>query len=287
MPPTRRWPFSSTSAVRGSRCRSGRCGRDVVVRRHGDAGYGSLRAAGAGRDRRGSTATTIVPCSCVGTAHPAPVAQRIEHRPPEPVAQVRVLPGAPRHCPGRREDGPRKRAGSVHSPWGGVDAAAGPVAGGPTSPPARRLRMWGLAGPGAVSLTHPAHINRHHTPTETTAHHRHHTTDTTAHLRQDLASWVTPCCRPPVVLRPSRRRRRRFFDVDIHGDSLPGLSLPAETSEHPDRPPPGIDRPQCRQGVIGVLGARATGDLFLQGAPGPGSAALGPASAGVPRPRSR
>ena len=28
-------------------------------------------------------------------ATPAPVAQRIEHRPPEPVAQVRVLPGAP------------------------------------------------------------------------------------------------------------------------------------------------------------------------------------------------
>ncbi len=27
--------------------------------------------------------------------YPAPVAQRIEHRPPEPVAQVRVLPGAP------------------------------------------------------------------------------------------------------------------------------------------------------------------------------------------------
>jgi hypothetical protein len=27
-------------------------------------------------------------------ARPAPVAQRIEHRPPEPVAQVRVLPGA-------------------------------------------------------------------------------------------------------------------------------------------------------------------------------------------------
>ncbi len=36
-------------------------------------------------------------------ATPAPVAQRIEHRPPEPVAQVRVLPGA-LHVLGRVKD---------------------------------------------------------------------------------------------------------------------------------------------------------------------------------------
>ena len=39
----------------------------------------------------------IAPCrvpSSSAVACPAPVAQRIEHRPPEPVAQVRVLPGA-------------------------------------------------------------------------------------------------------------------------------------------------------------------------------------------------
>jgi hypothetical protein len=51
--------------------------------------------------------TTIGPCSAIGDRDrrelsPAPVAQRIEHRPPEPVAQVRVLPGAP--CPGGAAD---------------------------------------------------------------------------------------------------------------------------------------------------------------------------------------
>ena len=35
-------------------------------------------------------------------ATPAPVAQRIEHRPPEPVAQVRVLPGAPSVLAGQK-----------------------------------------------------------------------------------------------------------------------------------------------------------------------------------------
>src|SRR5208282_141157 len=69
------------------------CGGDVVIRRHGDAGYGSVRASRRRRDRCGWARTTIVPCSCTGTGTPAPVAQRIEHRPPEPVAQVRVLPG--------------------------------------------------------------------------------------------------------------------------------------------------------------------------------------------------
>ena len=71
------------------------CGRHVVVGRHGRAGYGSNPAPRRARDRVERIRSTIVPCSCVGTgAHPAPVAQRIEHRPPEPVAQVRVLPGA-------------------------------------------------------------------------------------------------------------------------------------------------------------------------------------------------
>ncbi len=72
-----------------------RCGGDVVVRRHGDAGYGSPRGLNARPDRCRCAGTTIVPCSRVAWALPAPVAQRIEHRPPEPVAQVRVLPGAP------------------------------------------------------------------------------------------------------------------------------------------------------------------------------------------------
>ncbi len=66
-----------------------RC-RDVVVDRHGDAGYGSIRLPGEGGEGARCLASTIVPCSVT----PAPVAQRIEHRPPEPVAQVRVLPGA-------------------------------------------------------------------------------------------------------------------------------------------------------------------------------------------------
>ena len=54
------------------------CGRDVVVRRHGDAGYGSLRALHARRDRRRCLGTTIVPCSCVGagTARPRSSADR-------------------------------------------------------------------------------------------------------------------------------------------------------------------------------------------------------------------
>src|SRR6202034_2067376 len=67
-----------------------RCGRDVVVGRHGDAGYGSIRPSREGGEGPRCMTSTIVPCS----ATPAPVAQRIEHRPPEPVAQVRVLPGA-------------------------------------------------------------------------------------------------------------------------------------------------------------------------------------------------
>ncbi len=67
-----------------------RCGRDVVVGRHGDAGYGSIRPSRGGGEGPRCLTSTIVPCFVT----PAPVAQRIEHRPPEPVAQVRVLPGA-------------------------------------------------------------------------------------------------------------------------------------------------------------------------------------------------
>ena len=64
--------------------------RDVVVGRHGDAGYGSIRRFREGGEGPHCPTSTIVPCFVT----PAPVAQRIEHRPPEPVAQVRVLPGA-------------------------------------------------------------------------------------------------------------------------------------------------------------------------------------------------
>ena len=70
-------------------------GRDVVVGRHGDAGYGSIRRFCEGGEGPRCVTSTIVPCFVT----PAPVAQRIEHRPPEPVAQVRVLPGA--LCRGR------------------------------------------------------------------------------------------------------------------------------------------------------------------------------------------
>jgi hypothetical protein len=72
----------------------GRSG-DVVVHRHGDAGYGSIRLCREGGEGTCCPTSTIVPCFVT----PAPVAQRIEHRPPEPVAQVRVLPGAPRIFP--------------------------------------------------------------------------------------------------------------------------------------------------------------------------------------------
>src|SRR4029079_11370939 len=37
---------------------------------------------------------TMPAAAAAGAAHNAPVAQRIERRPPEPEAQVRVLPGA-------------------------------------------------------------------------------------------------------------------------------------------------------------------------------------------------
>ena len=67
-----------------------RCSCDVMVGRHGDAGYGSIRLPREGGEGRRCVTSTIVPCFVT----PAPVAQRIEHRPPEPVAQVRVLPGA-------------------------------------------------------------------------------------------------------------------------------------------------------------------------------------------------
>jgi hypothetical protein len=69
----------------------------------------------------------------------APVAQRIEHRPPEPVAQVRVLPGAPlpgalSHCRGRQSTqcGERgattgKRTGTAaHRPPGAGSAGRHP-----------------------------------------------------------------------------------------------------------------------------------------------------------------
>ena len=80
-----------------------RCGRDVVIgaragaarmarwrRRHDGAGYGRSPEAPTQRGLRSSLAFSCAPV----VRDPAPVAQRIEHRPPEPVAQVRVLPGA-------------------------------------------------------------------------------------------------------------------------------------------------------------------------------------------------
>ena len=62
MPPTWRWRL----LVDGSRTREelplqGRC-RDVVVHRHGDAGYGSIRLPGEGGEGARCLATTIVPC---------------------------------------------------------------------------------------------------------------------------------------------------------------------------------------------------------------------------------
>ena len=84
-------------------------GRDVVVHGHVGAGYGSVGCARhdgpvlvvEARGLRSFTPRTSVRVT------PAPVAQRIEHRPPEPVAQVRVLPGAPkfRHSRGATAGG--------------------------------------------------------------------------------------------------------------------------------------------------------------------------------------
>jgi hypothetical protein len=74
------------------------CRREVVVYRHGHAGYGSVRGRCTCWGNVSSPTATIAPLHArqraAVQAAPAPVAQRIEHRPPEPVAQVRVLPGA-------------------------------------------------------------------------------------------------------------------------------------------------------------------------------------------------
>ena len=77
---------SPTSAVRGSSAALHRRRGHHGVGRHGHAGYGRC-----GRPARDGSRT----CRLRSSPAPAPVAQRIEHRPPEPVAQVRVLPGAP------------------------------------------------------------------------------------------------------------------------------------------------------------------------------------------------
>ena len=90
MPPTWRWPFSSTDAERGRRCRS-----SGAVATSWSVDMEMQDTAAFGGPVRAEIA--IAPCrvpSSSALACPAPVAQRIEHRPPEPVAQVRVLPGA-------------------------------------------------------------------------------------------------------------------------------------------------------------------------------------------------
>ena len=98
-------------------CAAGGDARSAPWRRRGRGrGRGAGGVAPGCRDARGTTGPTTVGTTVQNTAgrrrlrpagttidclfvrprgvQPAPVAQRIEHRPPEPVAQVRVLPGA-------------------------------------------------------------------------------------------------------------------------------------------------------------------------------------------------
>src|ERR1700753_941441 len=97
MPPTWGRPFSSTSAVRGrSRrskgavARSWSTGMDV----QDTAAFMAVTpgVGGVGTDNYDRTVARAA--MRIERVALAPVAQRIEHRPPEPVAQVRVLPGA-------------------------------------------------------------------------------------------------------------------------------------------------------------------------------------------------
>ena len=71
--------------------------RGPEARSHGVGPVWSGRPRGVGCSRAGmERSAPLVGCP----AFAAPVAQGIEHRPPEAVAQVRILPGAPRHRPG-------------------------------------------------------------------------------------------------------------------------------------------------------------------------------------------
>ncbi len=82
--PTRRCPSGSTVAVRGSSCRS-----TGALANSSSVGMATQDTAAAARGGTPSSASRVR-----SSPARAPVAQRIEHRPPEPVAQVRVLPGA-------------------------------------------------------------------------------------------------------------------------------------------------------------------------------------------------
>ena len=110
---------SSQSGAAGCAAATRRAWPHVVGRRHGSAGYGSVPPApGRGPAPRRVRSSPAL----------APVAQRIEHRPPEPVAQVRVLPGAPhtrgRRVPGTRCEGARESTGQSTGP--GVPRAGAP-----------------------------------------------------------------------------------------------------------------------------------------------------------------
>src|SRR5918912_189693 len=82
----------------------------------------------------------------------APVAQGIEHRPPEAGAQVRILPGAPcdvvghRHGPDPRSVGPGQCFSGRGPPgvWAGGGGGGDGAAGGARGPP--RPAGWGARG---------------------------------------------------------------------------------------------------------------------------------------------
>ena len=94
------------------------------------------------------------PGSCDRRSRPTPalVAQRIEHRPPEPCAQVRVLPGA-------LQRGKGWNSGSAQSPGqtGGGEAMLG--RGGPGAWPV--TSVTGPAGRRAGIPPSPTRIRRH------------------------------------------------------------------------------------------------------------------------------
>src|SRR5690348_1294379 len=104
---------SSTTSTRPSPCttRARLPGLPRPCRRIG-------RRSGAGAGERASCPSGLVILLClagppVPAASPAPIAQGIEQRPPEPCAQVRILLGAPRKHQRKLSLTSRNQSGAV------------------------------------------------------------------------------------------------------------------------------------------------------------------------------
>ena len=121
MPPTWRWPLSSTDPERGRRCRSSGAvatSWSVDMERQDTAAHGrSVRWAG-GRDRSPRSTSTIVPCSC--RSRPRSSADRA---PASGAGGAGSSPAGGAHCRGRSRTLPgalsvTRRAGRLRSVCG-------------------------------------------------------------------------------------------------------------------------------------------------------------------------